>query len=115
MCGISGIINFNGKINTEIVKNINNEIFHRGPDQCIIKNKFSTLGYVRLKIIDLSDSSNQPFSSNDKKINIFYNGEIYNSNELKKNYFNGVKFKSIGDGEILIKLYEKFGINFLEK
>ena len=82
MCGISGIINFDGNINKKIVEKINNEILHRGPDHnCVIKNDFAALGYVRLKIIDLSDLSNQPFTSEDKKINIFYNGEIYNADE----------------------------------
>tara|TARA_Y100000816_G_C26092656_1_gene577653 strand:- start:196 stop:2064 length:1869 start_codon:yes stop_codon:yes gene_type:complete len=116
MCGISGIINFSGKIEKKIVEDINNEILHRGPDhQSVISNSFSALGYVRLKIIDLSDSANQPFTSANKKINIFYNGEIYNSNELKETYFKNDNFQSIGDGEILLKLYEKFGINFLDK
>ena len=116
MCGISGIINFNGNIDKKIVEDINNGILHRGPDhQLVINNTFSALGYVRLKIIDLSDSANQPFTSLNKKINIFYNGEIYNSNKLKETYFKNDRFQSIGDGEILLKLYEKFGINFLEK
>lgn len=116
MCGISGIINFNGNINKKIVEKINNEILHRGPDHnCVIKNDFAALGYVRLKIIDLSDLANQPFTSEDKKINIFYNGEIYNSNEIKKKYFQKYKFKSNGDGEVLLFLYQKFGINFLDK
>ncbi len=116
MCGISGIINFKGNINKNIVEEINFQIQHRGPDHnCVVKNNFSALGYVRLKIIDLSDTSNQPFISKSKKIKIFYNGEIYNSSELKKLYFQNLKFKSSGDGEVLLYLYEKFAISFLDK
>jgi asparagine synthase (glutamine-hydrolysing) len=91
-------------------------IDHRGPDQKVIfKNKIGTFGFVRLKIIDLSDNSNQPFVSFDGKVKVMYNGEIYNFNELREIYFPGKEFKSTGDGEILLHLYQKFGINFLEK
>ena len=115
MCGISGIINFNAKVNKNYLIKINNKISHRGPDHNkIIQNKLGCFAYVRLKIIDISNTSNQPFESNDKKVSIFYNGEIYNYEELKKEYFNNNKFKSNGDGEILINLYLKFGISFLK-
>ena len=70
-------------------------------------------GYVRLKIIDISDLSNQPFLSKDKKVKLFYNGEIYNYKKLKSKYFKNKLFKSNGDGEVLINLYLKFGINFI--
>lgn len=114
MCGISGIINFKSKVNKKVVEKINNKILYRGPDhKKIIQNDLGCFGYVRLKIIDISTSSNQPFVSKDKKVSIFYNGEIYNYIDLKKKYFKKVNFKSLGDGEILLNLYLKFGINFI--
>lgn len=114
MCGISGIINFNTKPNKSLLYKINNKIQHRGPDHnTIVQNSFGCFGYARLKIIDISNSSNQPFVSKDKKVNIFYNGEIYNYSSLKNKYFKQKNFKSNGDGEILINLYLKFGINFI--
>ena len=116
MCGIAGIISFTNKIDHSRIDIITNSISHRGPDQKkIFKSKNSVFGFVRLKIIDLSDNSNQPFSSHDNKIHIIYNGEIYNFRELKDQFFSNQRFKSKGDGEILLHLYQKFGINFIEK
>ena len=116
MCGISGIINFHKKVNLELVKKMSDLISYRGPDhKTFWSNSFCAIGNVRLSIIDLSNNSNQPFVSLDKKISIIYNGEIYNFKEIKKTYFPNVKFKSLGDGEVLLYLYEKYGIKFLEK
>ena len=90
-------------------------IAHRGPDQKnIFQNSLGIFGFLRLKIIDLSDRSNQPLLSKDNKIQLIYNGEIYNFKELKK-YFPQSQFYSEGDGEIIIHLYEKFGISFIDK
>ena len=116
MCGIAGIIPFQDKFDRSRINTIIDSISHRGPDQKnVFKSRNSVFGFVRLKIIDLSDNSNQPFSSDNKKIHIIYNGEIYNFKELRDNFFSNTKFKSKGDGEILLHLYQKFGINFLDK
>ena len=116
MCGLSGIINFQKKPNSSITRKMLDSIDHRGPDQKIIaNNNFSSIGFVRLSIIDLSKESDQPFVSKNNKIKIFFNGEIYNHKEIKKNYFPKYTFKSKGDGEVLLYLYEKFGIKFVER
>lgn len=116
MCGIAGIIPFEGTINDSLIEEMINEISHRGPDQKkIFKSQNSIFGFVRLKIIDLTDNANQPFVSKDNKIKIIYNGEIYNFKELKDSYLRNIKFKSQGDGEVILHLYTKFGINFINK
>ena len=118
MCGIVGIVNFN-KGNSDLTSRVNSmaeEIVHRGPDfKAIFKNNMGVFGFLRLSIIDLSVNSNQPFQTDDKKISIIYNGEIYNFKKLKNTYFKNKNFRSKGDGEILLYLYIKFGINFLSK
>ena len=116
MCGIAGILSEQNKDTEQQVDKMLNTIEHRGPDQKkIFSNKLGSFGFVRLKIIDLSDKSNQPFISKDQKVKIIFNGEIYNYKELKNQYFKEDTFKSDGDGEILLHLYLKYGINFLEK
>ena len=116
MCGISGIVPFSSNNDINNVRSMLNKIKHRGPDQeKIFKNGMGSFGFVRLKIIDISDNSNQPFVSENKKIQIIYNGEIYNYKLLRKKYFPNKKFKSNGDGEILLYLYEKYGIEFVNK
>jgi asparagine synthase (glutamine-hydrolysing) len=116
MCGISGIINFKVKPDITTAEAMNRKISYRGPDfKSVWSNSFSAIGFVRLAIIDLSNNANQPFISKDKKISIIYNGEIYNFKELKNKYFKNELFKSNGDGEVILYLYQKFGINFIEK
>ena len=114
MCGISGIINFNQKINSKEVNKMNLATRHRGPDdEKIVDLKFSCLGILRLSIVDLTEMSNQPFHDKNRKVVITYNGEIYNFKDLKNKYFKNTIFKSKGDGEIILHLYKKFGINFI--
>ena len=99
MCGISGIINFKSKVDIKTLKNINNKILFRGPDdKKVIQNNMGCFGYVRLKIRHFN-LSNQPFLSKDKKVKLFYNGEIYNYKKLKSKYFKNKLFSN-GDGEV---------------
>ena len=79
MCGIAGIVPFNQSNDKKDIENMVDEIIHRGPDQrTTFQNNIGIFGFVRLKIIDLTSKSNQPFFSKNKKIQIIYNGEIYN-------------------------------------
>ena len=120
MCGIAGIIGLKHSLNENHRNKINNmveKITHRGPNQKITKkiDRKNYIGFVRLSIIDLTDKSNQPIVSENKKISLIYNGEIYNYLDLKKTYFKDLTFKSDGDGEVLLKMYERFGIEFIDK
>ena len=115
MCGIAGIINFKRENqNDKILKKIIDKIKHRGPDHDqIIQNSLGCFGYVRLKIIDISSKSNQPFEAQNGKVKLFYNGEIYNFQDLKNKHLGNIQLKSKGDGEVLIYLYLKYGIDFV--
>ena len=116
MCGISGIINFKNKPNLSTVEKMNNQIKYRGPNHSATWNNFfSAIGIVRLSIIDLSTNANQPFIDKERDVSIIFNGEIYNFVELKKKYFSKTTFKSSGDGEVLLHLYKKFGISFIDQ
>lgn len=91
----------------------------RGPDssnKLIFKNEVSFL-HTRLAIQDQSEAGNQPMYSNNKEFIIVYNGEIYNSNLLKKYLKNkySIKFKSKSDTEILIEGFCVEGKNFISK
>ncbi len=62
----------------------------------------------------LSGHSDQPYYSNDKNIALIFNGEFYNFADYKNQLIKeNVEFKTQGDTEVLLKLYEKSGINFL--
>lgn len=117
MCGINGLI-LKSKSDENLAKqkltSMNNLIIHRGPDAAGDFTKAFedyTVGMAmrRLSIIDLS-SGDQPMYSEDKKITIVFNGEIYNFKSLKEDLLQkGIQFKTNSDTEVILKLYETYG------
>ncbi|OQY10900.1 MAG: asparagine synthase (glutamine-hydrolyzing) [Marinitoga sp. 4572_148] len=114
MCGIVG---FSGKMDKETLKKMNDEIFHRGPDEeGFYQDEYMNLGSRRLSIIDIF-SGNQPIHNETKDIWMVWNGEIYNFNELREelikkgHYF----YTDHSDSEVIIHLYEEYGIDFVRK
>lgn len=82
-----------------------------------IKDNFNViLGHRRLSIIDPSPSGHQPLCNDDGKIWIIFNGEIYNYIELREELKNkGYIFKTSCDTEVIVKAYEAWGIECLNK
>ena len=123
MCGITGKIYFENNSQTvsqNDIEKMNTAIAHRGPDDSdiyISPNQKMGLGHQRLSIIDLSPLGHQPmhYQHNGKKYTIVFNGEIYNFQaeraELKKENY---QFKSQTDTEVIMALYDKYGIGFLK-
>ncbi|MBM7418386.1 MULTISPECIES: asparagine synthase (glutamine-hydrolyzing) [Chryseobacterium] len=139
MCGICGYYSFKNEISSENILEMNNAIRHRGPDdegfwisdgskgesfsgsdstQKIkevfpVLNKINSkiaLGFRRLSIVDLSEKGHQPMLSDDKKITITFNGEIYNFKKIRKELEAlGYDFKSNSDTEVILKSYEEWG------
>ncbi|SDS38058.1 asparagine synthase (glutamine-hydrolysing) [Formosa sp. Hel1_31_208] len=117
MCGINGIIT-TSQADEQQLKNkltmMNDLIIHRGPDDhgTYINTSESSsvaMGMRRLSIIDLH-SGHQPMYSEDKKISIVFNGEIYNFKVLKAQLISeGVTFQTTSDTEVIIKLYQQKG------
>ena len=116
MCGINAIYNNKGsKLDfSSIIHKMNNEMIYRGPDsQSIWKDEQIVLGHVRLSIIDLKNGA-QPLFSKDKSLVLICNGEIYNYIELKEDLqYQGFEFKTKSDCEVIIYLYQKFGLDFV--
>jgi asparagine synthase (glutamine-hydrolysing) len=116
MCGIAGYIS-DEKLNAAEMLNV---LKHRGPDHHAGYSDYNNskeifLGHTRLSILDLSSNGNQPMLSDDKQIILVFNGEIYNFQELKLKYFKHDIFHSRTDTEVLLKLYQKFGIAFINE
>ena len=88
---------------------------HRGPDAMGEKLFFDDnvyIGHTRLAIQDLSSAGTQPMASDNKKLFITYNGEIYNFPILKKNLVDlGYSFSSTTDTEVILYLYEEYGLD----
>ncbi len=74
------------------------------------------LGHRRLSVIDLSDNAHQPMSNRANGIWVTYNGEIYNYRELRAELQQqGHHFFSQSDTEVLIHLYESYGVDALKR
>ncbi len=118
MCGIVGMINLTGaSIDPLQLDRLTDAISHRGPDArgTFLRGNVG-LGHRRLKILDLSEAAAQPMVSNDGHTAIVFNGEIYNFVELKKHLqAQGHAFRSTGDTEVLLKLYEVYGDDCVQK
>ena len=119
MCGF--VICFNDKkIQNKLniyKKNKINFFNHRGPDNSkFYSDQSISILFNRLSIIDLSQKSNQPFISKNKRFVLVFNGEIYNYKDLSNEIKNkGFKFESDGEAEVLIKGFEIFGESFINK
>lgn len=111
MCGIAGILNFNGQsVEPDHLVRMAGQLRHRGPDDLgIYTDKSAGLAHTRLSIIDLA-SGQQPMHNDDQSLTIVFNGEIFNYIELKNELTKkGVRFHSQSDTEVLLRLYEQKG------
>jgi asparagine synthase (glutamine-hydrolysing) len=116
MCGLCGFIT-ESEITLNQLDIMSKTIKHRGPD--FGKSELDSfndivVGYShrRLSIIDLDSRSNQPFKSTDNNIIILYNGEIYNYKQLREGV-SDYDFKTSSDTEVILALYNKKGISFV--
>ena len=119
MCGINGLYhkkNINKEMSINIINNMNSYILHRGPDEeGIFIDENIALGMRRLSVIDLETGSQPIYNENKTKV-IVFNGEIYNYKELKKDLLDkGHIFKTKGDTETVLHLYEEYGTECLNK
>lgn len=114
MCGIAGIVGIKDKqFAASKISVMTESLKHRGPDaNAVFVNDEIALGHVRLSIIDLSDSANQPFHDFSKRFSIIYNGEIYNFLEVKQQ-LKDYPFRTNSDTEVILAAYQKYGIDCL--
>ena len=90
---------------------------HRGPDGTrIARMDDFSLAFTRLAIIDLSDNAMQPMFSEDYKVGIVFNGEIYGFTKLRNILIKrGYKFRSTSDTEVILNAYLEWGEHFITK
>ena len=114
MCGICGYIS-KSRIDDGILERMRDTMIHRGPDDAGIWQGSTSSGYIglahrRLSIFDLSQLGHQPMFSEDGKIAIVFNGEIYNFKDIRLELLkSGYLFKSECDTEVIIYAYDKWG------
>lgn len=117
MCGIAAILNIRKQtpVLREKALAMARKIRHRGPDWSgIYCGGSAILAHERLSIVD-PQSGGQPLYSPDKKVVLAVNGEIYNHREIRKEYAGKYDFQTGSDCEVILALYQEYGIHFLEK
>lgn len=93
------------------------ELTHRGPDGAsTYLAPGVALGHLRLAIIDLSDAGIQPFASEDGRLQLLHNGEIYNYRELRAALeHKGHAFRTATDTEVIVAAYREWGPRCVER
>src|SRR5215211_2881332 len=92
------------------------KLVHRGPDS---DGSFAAgqaaLAARRLAIIDL-ETGDQPIANEDETVHVVQNGELYNYRELRAELERaGHRFRTHGDTEVLVHLYEQEGLGFARR
>ena len=116
MCGIVCAFDLKEKsdsLRPQVLK-MAKKIRHRGPDWSgIYSDEKVIMAHERLAIVDPA-SGQQPLFSNDKKLVLAANGEIYNHRDLKKQYNFDYEFQTESDCEVILALYKEKGFDFLD-
>src|SRR5262245_60790233 len=112
MCGIAGCT-YSCQGSRDAALNGARRMVHRmrarGPDsEGLVSCDGAVLAHRRLAILDLDPRANQPMVSDDRRFVIVFNGEIYNFRDLRRNLeYDGVKFHTASDTEVLLALYAR--------
>jgi asparagine synthase (glutamine-hydrolysing) len=112
MCGIAGVLYADPSrpVEKAVLRAMGRSIAHRGPDaEGFLEEPGVGLVHRRLSIIDLS-GGDQPIGNEDGSVQVVFNGEIYNFQELRAGLeARGHRFRTRSDTEVLVHLYEEEG------
>ena len=118
MCGIAGIVQRDParQADPALLQRMCTSLRHRGPDdQGIFLHGPVCLGNRRLSIIDLA-TGHQPIFNESGSIAVVLNGEVYNFRELRPTLeAKGHRFTTHTDTEVLVHLYEEYGIDAVQR
>ena len=115
MCGICGELSIPPQrgLDEASLARMAGTLRHRGPDHeatFVSADGHGALGFRRLSIIDLRSVANQPIGNEDGSVQLVFNGEIYNFQELRRGLVaRGHTFQSNADSEVIAHLYEELG------
>src|SRR3954447_3209021 len=117
MCGVCGEIHFGGSADSAAVQAMAGRLQDRGPDAGgVLGQGHVVFGHRRLKILDLSDASQQPMLDAELGLAVVFNGCIYNFRSLHEELCaKGYRFFSTGDTEVILKAYHAWGAACVER
>ncbi|MGH8199974.1 MAG: asparagine synthase (glutamine-hydrolyzing) [Steroidobacteraceae bacterium] len=116
MCGIAGVVTRGSTPPRELIGAMCNVMRHRGPDgEGIYLEPGVGLGMRRLAVLDLV-TGDQPVANEAGTVHAVFNGEIYNYRELRAELAaKGHRLRGTGDSEVIPRLYEEHGLEFLSR
>ncbi len=117
MCGI--VCAFDLKTGSQELRprvlEMSRKLRHRGPDWSgIYCGEQAVMAHERLSIVD-PQSGGQPLYSKDRKLILAVNGEIYNHQQIRKQFEGKYEFQTHSDCEVILALYREKGAAFLEE
>ncbi len=110
MCGLVGVAFRDSRIRVDITRALD-AINYRGPDdRHVVDDGTTILGFVRLRILDLTLAGRQPMESPSGQVVLAFNGEIYNHVLLREELIaKGYTFRSRSDTEVILHGYDAWG------
>jgi len=112
VCGIAGTLELEGSATSvATLDRMIRTLRHRGPDGVRVEvDEPAGIAHARLRVIDPSPLADQPIWNENRSVGVFFNGEIYNFLELRRELeANGSHFRTRSDTEVILRLYEKLG------
>jgi asparagine synthase (glutamine-hydrolysing) len=117
MCGFAGIARADSPgVDRAALRRMAAAIAHRGPDGFgLAVDERVGLAHVRLSIIDIAGGA-QPMATEDERLLVVFNGEIFNYVELRAQLIDrGHRFRTRSDTEVLLRAYEEWGDRMVER
>ncbi|MBK9316702.1 MAG: hypothetical protein IPM55_21005 [Acidobacteria bacterium] len=105
------MVSVSSSVDAGMVRRMTEALTHRGPDDHgYWADEHCALGHRRLSIIDLSPAGRQPMANSDGSLQITFNGEIYNYQQLRRELESeGYTFRTQTDTETILHAYDRWG------
>jgi asparagine synthase (glutamine-hydrolysing) len=118
MCGIAGLISFDGlpQDAAQTASRMRDVLTHRGPDEAgLFVDAHAALAHRRLSIVDLS-TGQQPLANEDGHVRVVFNGEIYNHADIRRELEAlGHRYRTTSDTETIVHAYEQWGDDCVDR
>src|SRR4051812_38971025 len=119
VCGIAGIVDrhldYSADQLMDASRKMSRAVRHRGPDSCgewFDLSQVIAFSHRRLAVLDLSHSADQPMVTDDGRLVLLFNGEIYNYRSLRGELAaEGVRVRGTGDTEVLLSALAQWGVS----
>ena len=119
MCGIAGVVSSRPMAQRDVVLAMRDTMVHRGPDD---RGSWWSadgrvgFGHTRLAVIDLTPGGHQPMADACGRLQIVFNGEIYNHLDLRRELETlGHRFRSRSDTEVVLEAFREWGTECLRR